>query len=146
MKTLNLAFPFLVTLFLWRVALPFWNPAGVLAIIPIFYYSFIRPVPWFAPFAFLICLLIDYVGGTVLFWTFAWCLAYTVNGLQTVVDLTRDDFGGLFIFGGFFSVCILILTIINFTWVNLGVSLWLVIWASVMYVLFVNLAKRVSRD
>ena len=32
----------------------------ILAIIPIFYYSFIKPVNWFVPFAVVFCFLIDY--------------------------------------------------------------------------------------
>lgn len=30
------AFPFIAVLVLWRLAVPFWNPAGILAMIPIF--------------------------------------------------------------------------------------------------------------
>ena len=31
--------PFLMTIFLWRLSVYFWNPAGILALIPIFYYG-----------------------------------------------------------------------------------------------------------
>ena len=38
-KYLQIAFPFLITIALWRLSNPWINPAGVLAMIPIFYCS-----------------------------------------------------------------------------------------------------------
>ena len=73
---LRAAFPFITVIILWRLAVPFWNPAGILAIIPIFYCSFVRPVPWFAPFAVLFCFLIDYRFDTLAYWTAAHCFVF----------------------------------------------------------------------
>ena len=36
-KYLRLLFPFIITIALWRISVPWINPAGILAIIPIFY-------------------------------------------------------------------------------------------------------------
>jgi hypothetical protein len=146
MKLLRLLFPFLLTLFLWRLSLPFWNPAGILALIPVFYYTFIKPTGWFAPFGAMICFLIDYFGGTVLFWTFAYLLAYAADGFQNTFDLTRDANGGLFIFMGFFGVCVLILSAMNFSILNLAVGVWLVFWSAVLYVPITLIAKGVAHD
>ena len=43
-KFLRDAFPFIAVIVLWRLSVAFWNPAGILAIIPIFYCSFVRLV------------------------------------------------------------------------------------------------------
>ena len=34
---LRVSFPFLLTIGLWRLSVPFWNPGGIMAIIPIFF-------------------------------------------------------------------------------------------------------------
>ncbi len=134
MKFVGLIFPFFVTLFLWRLSLPFWNPAGILAIIPIFYYSFISPRKWFALFAFFMCFLLDYIGGTLLFWTLAWCLLYAVNGFQNYIDLTRQKADGLFIFMCFFGLCLLILSLMEFSFYGLVRNIWLFFWSAVLYI------------
>ena len=93
---LTISFPFLITLVLWRLSCPFINPAGILAIIPIFYCSFIRPVPYFTVYALLFCFLLDYKFGTVLIWTIFYCIYYVVVNIQTFIDLSHTNKNGLF--------------------------------------------------
>ena len=143
---LRAAFPFITVIILWRMSVPFWNPAGILAIIPIFYCSFVRPVPWFAPFAVLFCFLIDYRFDTLAYWTAAYCLFYAINGFQSFIDLTRTDKNALNIFMVFFGVATLILTLAGFSVSNLMRAIWLFAWVSTLYIPITALIKRVCDD
>lgn len=143
---LRAAFPFITVIILWRLAVPFWNPAGILAIIPIFYCSFVRPVPWFAPFAVLFCFLIDYRFDTLAYWTAAYCLFYAINGFQSFIDLTRTDKNALNIFMVFFGVATLILTLAGFSVSNLMRAVWLFAWVATLYIPITALIKRVCDD
>ncbi len=143
---LRAAFPFITVIILWRMSVPFWNPAGILAIIPIFYCSFVRPVPWFAPFAALFCFLIDYRFDTLAYWTAAYCLFYAINGFQSFIDLTRTDKNALNIFMVFFGVATLILTLAGFSVLNMMRAIWLFAWVSTLYIPITALIKRVCDD
>lgn len=143
---LRAVFPFITVIILWRLSVPFWNPAGILAIIPIFYCSFVRPVPWFAPFAALFCFLIDYRFDTLAYWTAAYCLFYAINGFQSFIDLTRTDKNALNIFMVFFGVATLILTLAGFSVLNMMRAIWLFAWVSTLYIPITALIKRVCDD
>lgn len=143
---LRAAFPFITVIILWRLSVPFWNPAGILAIIPIFYCSFVRPVPWFAPFAAVFCFLIDYRFDTLAYWTAAYCLFYAINGFQSFIDLTRTDKNALNIFMVFFGVATLILTLAGFSVLNMMRAIWLFAWVSTLYIPITALIKRVCDD
>ena len=143
---LRATFPFITVIILWRLSVPFWNPAGILAIIPIFYCSFVRPVPWFAPFAALFCFLIDYRFDTLAYWMAAYCLFYAINGFQSFIDLTRTDKNALNIFMVFFGVATLILTLAGFSVLNMMRAIWLFAWVSTLYIPITALIKRVCDD
>ena len=145
-KILRDAFPFIAVIVLWRLSVAFWNPAGILAIIPIFYCSFVRPVPWFTPFAILFCFLIDYRFDTLFFWTIMYCVFYAINGFQTVFDLTRVDKNALNILMIFFGVATFILSIINLNVANLMRAVWLFAWTSTLYIPITALIKKVYDD
>lgn len=135
--------PFLAVVILWRLQLHFWNPAGILAIIPIFYYSFVKPVPWFAPFSILFCFLIDYSFDTKLFWTTAYCITYAVTGFQYFFDLQRADKNAIVPFMIFIGFFLFILMIINISGVMIFRSLWMFIWLSAIYIPITNVMKKV---
>lgn len=143
---LRATFPFITVIILWRMSVPFWNPAGILAIIPIFYCSFVRPVPWFAPFAAVFCFLIDYRFDTLAYWMAAYCLFYAINGFQSFIDLTRTDKNALNIFMVFFGVATLILTLAGFSVLNMMRAIWLFAWVSTLYIPITALIKRVCDD
>lgn len=126
-------FPFLVTIFLWRLSVYFWNPGGILALIPIFYYTFVKQIYWFAGFALLFCFLIDYRCGLPLFWTSFFCLAYAINGFQKYVDVPHMDRNAMYLFMLFTGAGIFILIFANLTWKNLINNLWLFVWLNVLY-------------
>ena len=128
-------------MFLWRLSVFFWNPAGILALIPIFYYTFVKPVKYFSIFGLIFCFLIDYRCNLPLFWTTLYCLFYAINGFQNYTDLTHLDNKALYIFMIFIGIGIFLLTLSNFTWKNFINNLWLFIWLSVLYIPITNLDK-----
>jgi len=137
--------PFLITLFLWRLNAAFWNPAGILALIPIFYYTFVRPINWFAGFALLFCFLIDYRCGLSLFWTSWFCLFYAINGFQNYVDVPHVDKNALYIFMMFSGSGILLLMFSPLTWMNFINNLWMFIWLNVLYLPVTSVDKWIKR-
>lgn len=143
---LRAAFPFLAVLVLWRLSYPFWNPAGVLAIIPIFYCSFVRPTPWFAPWAVLFCFLLDYKFDTLFYWTALYCILYAANGFQNFIDLTRAPKNAIAVFMIFFGCAILILALMNFNLTNIVRALWIFAWTCTLYMPITILIKRASND
>lgn len=145
-KILRNAFPFIAVLVLWRLSIAFWNPAGILAIIPIFYCSFVRPVPWFAPFAVIFCFLIDYRFDSLVYWTVMYCLFYAANGFQSFIDLSRLDKNALQVFMAFFGISTLILSFMNFNLDNILRAIWLFAWVSTLYIPITALIKKVYDD
>lgn len=140
------SFPFLLTVALWRLSVPFWNPAGILAIIPIFFCSFVRPIAWFPIFSVLMCMVIDYKFETVCFWLAMYCLFYATNSFQNIIDITRMDMNGLFAFTVFFGIGILIQIITNFTFLTLIFGVWIVLFACLLYIPITNLIQRIRHD
>lgn len=143
---LRAASPFLAVIILWRLQLHFWNPGGILAIIPIFFYSFIRPIPWFAPFAIFFCLALDYSCDTKLFWTCCYFIAYAINGFQYFLDLQRADRNAIVPFMIFFGVALFMLMLINISWIMIWRSILLYILVVALYLPITNLLKKVHRD
>lgn len=125
--------PFIITLVLWRLSLYFWNPAGILALIPIFYYTFVKPIKFFVLFGLIFCFLIDYRCNLPLFWTSLFCLFYAINGFQTYTDISHSEDNDVYFFMIFIGVGMLLLTISSFTWKNLLNNLWLFAWLSALY-------------
>jgi hypothetical protein len=145
-RFLKVAFPFLATILLWRLSIPLWNPGGILALIPIFYYSFIKPVHWFVLFAAAFCFLIDYKSDTLLFWTTTYCFFYAVNGFQNFIDLTRQKNDGILVFMGYFGASVALLALIGWSGTGLVRAIWLFGWLNVLYLLFAAITKRLSDD
>lgn len=143
---LKKSFPFLLTIGLWRLSAPFWNPAGILAVIPIFYCSFVKPVPWFYLFSFFMCFAIDYKFETVCFWMAMYCLFYTINSFQNIIDIQRMDKNAIFAFVVFFAVCILLQIFSNLSFVNIINGIWIFSWTTMMYIPITVLIKRIKND
>ena len=143
---LKLAFPYISVIILWRLSVVFWNPAGILAIIPIFYCSFVKPIPWFAPFAIIFCFLIDYKFDSRFYWTAAYCIFYAINGFQSFIDLSRLDKNALQIFMIFFGISTLILSFMNFNFSIFIKSVWLFAWVSTLYIPITALIQKVCDD
>ena len=125
--------PFIMTLFLWRLSVYFWNPAGILALIPIFYYTFVRHINGFTLFGLMFCFLIDYRCNLPLFWTILFCLFYALDGFQNYIDMKNMDNNALYMFMVFIGIGILLLIFSGLSWLNLINNLWLFVWLSVLY-------------
>ncbi len=138
--------PFLLTIGLWRLSAPFWNPAGILAIIPIFICSFVKPVNWFPLFSVLMCICIDYKFETVCFWLAMYCLFFAINSFQNWIDITRMDKYGIAAFMSFFGLCVLIQVFTNFTFINIARALWIVLWTGALYIPCAKLIQRMQDD
>ncbi len=131
---LKKSLPFLMTLFLWRMSVHFWNPAGILALIPIFYYTFVRHTKWFALFGFIFCFLIDYRCNLPLFWSCIYCLFYAADGFQNYIDIEHMDNNAQFGFMFFSGLGIILLIFSGLTWLNLVNNIWLFLWLNVLYI------------
>ena len=142
---LRQAYPFLLAVGLWRLSHPFWNPAGILAIIPIFFCSFIKPINWFPLFSVLMCVVIDYKFETICFWLAMYCLFYAVNGFQHIVDLTRMDNDGIAAFAIFFGLGVVIQILTNFTGINILRGIWIFLWAGAIYLPITISIKRIYK-
>lgn len=148
-RIFNAIFPFAITLVLWRLAAPFWNPCGILALVPIFYYSFIAPKPGFVFMAIIGCFLIDYSFDAKLFWTSMFGVAYAANYFQTVMRgaVTRDN--GIWAFMVFMGVCLLILGIGTFvaSWSvsALGQMIWFFVLTVAAYFGWIKVGARITK-
>lgn len=145
-KILRKSFPFIAVIILWRLSVSFWNPAGILAMIPIFFCSFVYPIPCFAPFSIIFCFLIDYRFDTPFYWTIMYCLFYSINGFQNLIDLTRLDKNAIKIFMMFFGTSITILFLFNFNIHNMFNMFWLFAWIATLYIPITMLIKKVYDD
>lgn len=145
-KYLRLLSPFLITIALWRLSVPWINPAGVLAIIPIFYCSFIRPVPYFVPFAILICFLTDYKFNTVLMWTVFYCAFYAVMNIQTFLDLTHTKKNGVYAFMGFVGAIIFFMIVTHLNFMNLLSGILMFTILTLMYIPIITTIQVVQDD
>ncbi|MDR1206949.1 MAG: hypothetical protein LBK26_00850 [Rickettsiales bacterium] len=138
-------FPFAITLLLWRLSIPVWNPCGILAAIPIFYYSFISERPGFLPMAILGCLLLDYNFDLMLFWTSMFCIAYAANYMQTLMRAATLQAAGFWTFSSLIGICLAILGIHAFfsTWSAAAIlqAIWMFVLTTAGYVAWVKIGR-----
>ena len=145
-KFLRAATPFLSVIFLWRLAIPFWNPGGILAIIPIFYCTFIRPVKWFMPFGLIFCFLLDYNMGVLCYWTTIYCLCYALNGFQSFIDFQHRDYNSIDMFMVYIFIGIIIFEFGHLNWTTFGRMIWTFIWLTTMYLPITRFIGGVHHD
>lgn len=145
-KFLRAVFPFLAVIFLWRLNTPFWNPGGILALIPIFFCTFIRPVSWFVPFGLIFCFLLDYNMGSLCYWTTIYLLCYALNGFQTFIDFKNRDFNSVDIFMLYFGIGLFIFEIAHLNWTTIGRMVWVFVWTCLLYLPITQLIARVHND
>lgn len=143
---LKKAFPFIAVIILWRLSGRFWNPGGVLAMIPIFYCSFVKNTPGFTLFAVLFCFLIDYNFDTKLFWTSFYCLFYSINGFQNYLDLSISESNAFQPFLIFMGVALIIVSLLHLNWTVLFRMLWIFAWSGLLYIPITQTIKRISYD
>lgn len=145
LKFIKSVIPFLSVIILWRLTHNFWNPGGILAIIPIFYCSFVKPVKYFNWFALIFCFLIDYNFDTKLFWTCVYCVLYAINEFQTFTDLSRLDKNAINAFMVVFGFSLFLITIFHINWTVLIRVIWIFVLCTLLYIPITNCIKRLSK-
>ena len=146
LKFLQKMFPFIITVALWRLSAPWINPGGILAIIPIFYCSFIKHVPYFTPFSILLCFLLDYKFNTLLMWTVFYCMFYVAINLQSFIDLTHTTRDGVYAFMGFVGTVILLLVMSHISFANLMSGALMFSVLAIMYIPITTTITAVQDD
>ncbi len=131
-KVVEVLLPFFATLFLWRMSSSVLNPNGILAMIPIFYYSVVKERGGFIPMALIGCFLIDKNFDTMLFWTALFCLFYAVLGLQSIINPGVQRFRGLDLFMIFIGLGAAILGIWSAFLTGSLIPIWTGIWIFVL--------------
>jgi hypothetical protein len=111
----------------------------------VFYYTFVKNTDGFGIYALIFCFLIDYRCDLTLLWSFLFCLFYAINGFQKFFDLSNMDNNAVNIFMIFLGIGIFVLTLSNFTWLNLIHNIWLVFWCWVLYTPITALDKWVNK-
>ena len=145
-RFLRAIFPFLSVIFLWRLSVPFWNPGGILAIIPIFFCTFVKPTPYFMLFGLLFCFLVDYNLGSLCHWTVIYCLCYALNGFQTFIDLQNRDFNSLDLFMIYIAIGFILFEMPYINWTTFCRMVWTFTWLSILYLPITKLINKVRND
>jgi hypothetical protein len=136
---------------LWYLSIPRFNPFGILALIPVFYYRFRRPTEYWFPFGFLMCFLLDFNAGTLFLFSAVFLLMDLLNVFFGILEKEGD--AGFYVksfnmFTGlaalFVFVCGLF-DIRHFFAFALGAA-WLYLWLLVLYFPFVALFRWVGND
>lgn len=143
---LKKAFPFIMVIVLWRLSDRFWNPGGILAMIPIFYCSFVKNTSYFSIFAVLFCFLIDYNFDIKLFWTSVYCLTYAINGFQNYINISESKFNAIQPFMLFMIIVLFLISVAHMNSTVLFRMLWIFVWVSILYIPTTQLIKKVSYD
>ena len=145
-KYLRIAFPFLLTIALWRLSCPWVTPAGILCVIPIFYCSFIKPVRYFSIFSLIMCFLLDYKFGSSFMWTIYYCLCYMGMNLQTAIDLTHTKKYGVYAFMTFLGIIILFMFLQHVNIINLLYAFVMFVITCVLYIPMVVTIGAIRND
>jgi hypothetical protein len=150
-KALRRIFPFSITVILWYLSDPRFNPAGVLSIVPIFYYMFCQPVKRWFLFGFLMCLLLDFNAGSLFLFGSAFLL---MNSLNVFFGILEKD-GGAGFYARAFNVFLCMIAFFIFVHGIFNVHnffgffvrlAWVYLWLFLLYFPFVALFRWVSDD
>lgn len=147
-KIVKVLFPFFATLFLWRLSSNIINPNGILALIPIFYYSTVKEHNEFIPMALIGCFLLDKNFDIVLFWTALFCLLYAASGLQNIINFADRRFRSIDIFMIFVGSGTLILGIwaafLTMSLVPVLTAVWMFVLSTTAYALLTYMFERIE--
>lgn len=140
-----------MTIILWYLSDPRFNPFGILAMIPIFYYMFCdREKYWFG-FALLMCFLLDFNAGTLFLFSALFLSANMLNDFLGVLDIEGGAGFHIKKFNLFLGAMALFLFAYavfaanNFFSFLAGI-IWLCLWLYILYFPFVSLFRWVKND
>ena len=143
-------FPYAVTLALWYLSGPRFNPFGILALIPVFYYMFSHHIKYGFPFGLLICFLVDYSAGTLFLFSSVFLISNALNSFYGLFENEGNGFNikkfNLFLL--VMSIFMLVDAVFNSShfWRFLIGIAWLYLWLLILYLPFVALFRRVGND
>ncbi|MCL2017574.1 MAG: hypothetical protein FWG80_02270 [Alphaproteobacteria bacterium] len=140
-QILNIIFPFAITILLWRMSAPVWNPCGILVMVPVFYYSFVRPRSEFLPMAIIGSLILDYNFDTMLFWTILFCAAYAAHYFQTALRGAVQRAGGFWAFSAFMCFGLFSLGISAGSLQSIGTAAWTLMLTMAGYCIWIRIIK-----
>ena len=92
------------------------------------------------------CFVLDYKFETVCFWLAMYCLFYSINSFQNIIDITRIEANGFIAFFVFLTINILLQVFANFTGTTILGGIWMIIWTSALYIPITTLIQRVQND
>ena len=150
-KKIRGAFPYLIAPALWHLSGPHLNPFGILAIIPVFHYTFCDRTKHWPAYGLLMCFLIDYSAGTLFLFSALFLFANAVNNIYGVLD---NEDGSAFDIKKFHTfLCAMAAFLFVYALFNasrffgflLGI-IWLYLWLLVLYAPFVAAFRWVKND
>ena len=149
-KALKKSFPYAFALALWYLSGPRFNPFGILAIIPVFYYMFSHHAKNWFPFGLLMCFLVDYNADTLFLFSSVFLFS---NALNSFYGLFENEDGGFNLkkFNLFLlvmSVFMLVNAVFNADrfWSYLAGIIWLYVWLLILYAPMAALFGKVGND
>ncbi|MDR0967803.1 MAG: hypothetical protein LBL75_03190 [Rickettsiales bacterium] len=146
-KVINILLPFFATIFLWRLTSNFFNPGGILVMIPVFYYSVFLGRTEFIPMAILGCFLLDINFNTTLLWTILFCVFYGVINLQNIINPYMQKMRGIYLFMCFIGAGVIMISIWDMfqtsSFIPLLWGAWVFIITAALYLPITYLFQRV---
>lgn len=149
MKHFRLIFPYLITILLWQLSGPTFNPFGILSLVPVFYYMYVRPMPYWLGFGLFMSFMLDYNAETLFLFSSAFLIINALNEMYGIIENER----GLKIRGYNTFLAISMLMFLLASWItrdfmftNLIAVLWLFAWLSISYFPLTYLFKKVGGD
>jgi len=147
-KIIKVLFPFFATLFLWRLSSNIINPNGILALIPIFYYSIVKEHNEFVPMALIGCFLLDKNFDIVLFWSILFCFLYAAAGLQNIINFADRRLRSIDIFMIFVGSGTAILGIwssfLTASLIPVLTAIWMFVISTVLYATLTYMFERIE--
>ncbi|MDR1071039.1 MAG: hypothetical protein LBL21_00125 [Rickettsiales bacterium] len=150
-RILRRFFPFAITVTLWYLSAPRFNPFGILALIPVFYYRFRRPAEYWFPFGLLMCFLMDFNAGTLFLFSSVFLLTDLLNVFFGILEKEGDS--GFYVksFSMFIGLAALFALVCGIFetrrfFAFFAGSVWLYLWLLILYFPFVALFKWVGND
>ena len=129
-------FPFIVTIVLWYLSDPLFNPFGALSLAPIYYYMYVRHQDYWFGFGLFMSFMLDFNAGTLFLFGSSFIIINAVNQMYGIVE----NESGLKIrgFNSFLMISMLlffIFSVIQFRdfFGNFLSASWLYLWLAISY-------------
>jgi len=129
-------FPFIITIILWYLSDPLFNPFGALSLVPIYYYSYVRRQAYWFGFGLFMSFMLDFNAGTLFLFSSTFIVTNWVNEMYGVIEKeTGIKIRGFSSFLMVAMILFFIFSVIQFGDIFgnfLGAS-WLYLWVVISY-------------